>query len=594
MLRAALVRQRPLLGKRTLPRLILPPDDDGLVQPSPPVLEDTETEHDQTAWGSEDVLMLDVNLGLKACPCPRGCIANLTVQNKTQAENMRQALTGHDKHSVMFNLVKEAGNANKTWRLFGKEICRTAFLEITGVSKKLLGKIESAIANGNLQPWEDQRKYNGSNITSMDKQMDIDAFFCFLYQYLAEPLADADQACQELLHQGHGARIHEWVQARDGNVLAQASAGLREPVDRRYLPHMTWKGLYDMYILFGDLDSNGNSAPKAKRKCFDAVFKNNWALLLGIRQAGQHARCNTCATLTKLRREHPDENERAAAGRAYKEHLNRMFDDRRVDMRLTRLSELSTSMHSSFAGCLHVRIDGMDQSKFKVPRNIEDAKMWSSLWRPTLHLCGVVVEGVLELYLAMDADVAKDSNMEATALSIAMDRTYKILQGKSLPMPEHLSVKFDNTGREGKNQHITKYLAWLTATGKFRSTQDGQGEKGHTHDALDQRFAVISTVLSHSQVLQTPAEFMRVIANQVQPCRGRVLQAEILDATWDWQDFFDPFGLKLSGIAASPNHPDTCHSKRFLTRPALGCFKLQLCEFCEMQTAHFELKFRKQ
>ena len=123
------------------------------------------------------------------------------------------------------------------------------------------------------------------------------------------------------------------------------------------------------------------------------ICKRHWAPLLGIRQLGQHARCTTCATLSKLRREHPDPDEREAAAKAYDAHLNRMFNDRRVDMRLTRLSELSTSTTSSFAGCLHVRIDGMDQSKFKCPRNIEDAKTWSSLWRPTLHLCGIIVEG---------------------------------------------------------------------------------------------------------------------------------------------------------------------------------------------------------
>ena len=60
-----------------------------------------------------------------------------------------------------------------------------------------------------------------------------------------------------------------------------------------------------------------------------------------------------------------------------------------------------------------------------------------------------MVEGVLELYLAVGQDVPKDSHTETAALSIALDRTANILQAKSLPMPEHLSVKFCNAGRDG-------------------------------------------------------------------------------------------------------------------------------------------------
>eukprot|EP00969_Alexandrium_andersonii_P265780 11745848-Alexandrium_andersonii.AAC.1 len=69
-------------------------------------------------------------------------------------------------------------------------------------------------------------------------------------------------------------------------------------------------------------------------------------------------------------------------------HIVRMFDDRRLDVRLTRLSEIATSTSSSYQGCLRVRIGGMDQSKFKCPRNVEDSKLWSALRRPTLHMCG--------------------------------------------------------------------------------------------------------------------------------------------------------------------------------------------------------------
>eukprot|EP00969_Alexandrium_andersonii_P013692 597499-Alexandrium_andersonii.AAC.1 len=57
--------------------------------------------------------------------------------------------------------------------------------------------------------------------------------------------------------------------------MAQAAAGLASCVDKRFLPHMTPAELYDMYLLFGDLDVNATTV-KAKRKCVDRVFKKDW------------------------------------------------------------------------------------------------------------------------------------------------------------------------------------------------------------------------------------------------------------------------------------------------------------------------------
>ena len=148
---------------------------------------------------------------------------------------------------------------------------------------------------------------------------------------------------------------------------------------------------------------------------------------------------------------HPDERERALATEAYRKHLNRMLDDRRLDAHLTHLSELSCSPACSFSGALHVRIDGMDQSKFRCPRNMENAKMWSTYWRPTLHTVGCIIEGLLEVYLVADQDLFKGSDTEITVLAYCLDLAKKELEARGIhEMPAHLSVNYDNTGKEGK------------------------------------------------------------------------------------------------------------------------------------------------
>ena len=156
---------------------------------------------------------------------------------------------------------------------------------------------------------------------------------------------------------------------------------------------MTWQEFYDLHHCHF-LGNEGGDSALAGMKSFRRVCGERWKHLICFRELGQHARCDTCAKLTKLRREYPDPQERNIASEAYKQHLNQMFDDRRLDARLTHLSELSTSGSCSVSSILHVRIDGMDQAKFKCPRNVDNAKMFSSLWRPTLHTIGIIVEGI--------------------------------------------------------------------------------------------------------------------------------------------------------------------------------------------------------
>ena len=50
----------------------------------------------------------------------------------------------------------------------------------------------------------------------------------------------------------------------------------------------------------------------------------------------------------------------------------------------------------------------------------------------------------------MDQDVPKDSNMECTCLSLALDKAKNLLAQKGLRLPEFVSIKYDNTGREWK------------------------------------------------------------------------------------------------------------------------------------------------
>ena len=135
---------------------------------------------------------------------------------------------------------------------------------------------------------------------------------------------------------------------------------------------------------------------------------------------------------------------------------------------------------------------------------------------------------------------------------MALDKTFELLQAKGIEIPEHLSLTFDNTAREGKNQHKAKWMALLVSTGTFRSVQDGNGQVGRAHNKLDQRFSVVAGVLARQTLLQTPEDVLTVIQQHIHPTAGRELEDNQLEADWDWHEFFAPTQIVFSGIAAPP------------------------------------------
>ena len=73
--------------------------------------------------------------------------------------------------------------------------------------------------------------------------------------------------------------------------------------------------------------------------------------------------------------------------------MKEVMEDRTVSVRGNRAAE-ECAKHPSIDGLgqeLKMTIDGMDQAKFKVPRNTASSADLEPLWRPQLHVCGVIV-----------------------------------------------------------------------------------------------------------------------------------------------------------------------------------------------------------
>ena len=119
----------------------------------------------------------------------------------------------------------------------------------------------------------------------------------------------------------------------------------------------------------------------------------------------------------------------------------------------------------------------MDQSKFKCPRIREQqSKLFSRLFRPTLHVAGVWLHGrVLNLYVSDDS-LCKDSQTQMEMFT----RTISSVCDSGDRLAAGLAVQQDNTYREGKNQYVMSWLCLLVCLRVYRFTVANYLRKGHS------------------------------------------------------------------------------------------------------------------
>lgn len=147
--------------------------------------------------------------------------------------------------------------------------------------------------------------------------------------------------------------------------------------------------------------------------------------------------CPECAEFKEKRKKATLQSEREKVQAQYEAHLRLIFADRNTDEKQNMVARMSCRPNSVMQHrLLKLDLDGMDQAKFRIPRNISASKALSDLWRPQLHVVGVIIQAVAEIYFLCDSDLKKDSNTQRTILIRALQIASGILKkrGMSLPM----------------------------------------------------------------------------------------------------------------------------------------------------------------
>ena len=172
-----------------------------------------------------------------------------------------------------------------------------------GVGAKRVRKVLAAIDNGGLT-FVDRRTFNTScakrsSDASGGPSQIVDAFLNWVYEHLAEPLAEATPSddnpylAREVDLPDEPLPADE-IEEKDLAELCATIAGLTPACDKeqKWLAPTTMKELYDLMATW----QGKQHVPSFTT--FICVYKRLWKKTLKIREIGQHARCARCAELS--------------------------------------------------------------------------------------------------------------------------------------------------------------------------------------------------------------------------------------------------------------------------------------------------------
>lgn len=497
----------------------------------------------------EDILLPDTTLGLECCKM--NCLQSIyeDINLKTRADELKAGLSEQEsskddldrlRYDVMRTWQLEGKSRSSTWRRFQawgvQALCSKALCHLLNMGSTVYSKFCKHLAEGFRDPPVDlrhtqQQRRVASSHDPNPARLEADMLLAWVYDHMAEDLAESD----------------DFVKAK--KTLAESRSYVLDhtqgPRRVRWLaPHTSLAEMREMALAF-----NPNTPHPPSSATFSRVYHAKWQDWLKVRHEGQHAICSDCQRFKAWRKVATSKEDRDRVQAGFSQHIESMREDRRVDAEIARRARETASgqLIDPDLSVISMVIDGMDTGKFKLPRCVDMSKEMVNLWRPEARFFGCLVEGVTEHFFLADCDMVKDSNWDLTLVSHCLHLTQQELQKRNVNLPQTLRLHADNCSAELKNQICFKWCSWLTHRGLFREVVVSTFRVGHSHNKIDQRFSEVRNVLNDSGLLECQDDFIEAIQAKLKPREGRSLNVDKLEASVEFQGFFEPLEVSASG-----------------------------------------------
>ena len=500
-------------------------------------------------------------------------------------DEFRAAISDLDreqKKARLWEMLRACEQADGKVRptILGVRISFRTWTHLLGVSLHSVYRLLKHLQEGNSRPPPDLRRGKKESVAIAAAK--ADAWLTYAYTCLAEPLAEArvcdfdesappGDAIEEDIDMHVLASAKEWVWGPTCSKGATAALGRNE----RSLPWMTFRELHSLHV------QTCRDQPVSVSSLVRAWHAGDWGKVLKFRPVGTHSKCATCCRLREWKRACATEEDRARVMEAHSKHVARIMRDRAVDNRMNELAARCMDSHEALPAEWDphgsMTIDGMDQSKFKVPRfsaAARGSKEFDGHWRPNLHVHGSLVYGCVETFYVCDLDLGKDADLQVTAMARSLQLSYQILSDRGVNMPKGWRFHYDNTAAEGKNATCFRFYSLLVALDAFDVIDGTSFEVGHTHNIQDQRFATAAAALSRADKLETPEDFVQRLRDGVQPTNSDVqCHVEKIEAAYNWTEWLRVLGCCWHGHTSTERtkkrQEDAVRVFRFMKRKKL-------------------------
>lgn len=144
--------------------------------------------------------------------------------------------------------------------------------------------------------------------------------------------------------------------------------------------------------------------------------------------------------------------------------------------------------------------------------------------------------------------ISQGSDQWCEILCRVLNEVLRISQASGRTFPRHLVIQADNTCGVAKNQYCLRFLVHLVACHKFVSANLCYLMVGHTHEDVDQLFAVVLFIMLQLRTWQTPQELLDHIVTKLRDrvsSSGAVLIAVQLTAVHNFKAWLAPLRLEL-------------------------------------------------
>ena len=208
-----------------------------------------------------------------------------------------------------------------------------------------------------------------------------------------------------------------------------------------------------------------------------------------------------------------------------KEHQMHQYHDRVLYWSLRFASKINNDV-------LVIIIDDMDHSKFGWPRFDfrKPSHELDNIVRPTVTFTGALAHGFGTYMFMAGPQIIGGSDYFLEVLCQTLQFVFQQTRRptdqqtgrKRKLLPSHLVVVADNTVKSAKNQYVLKFLAFLVQRGIFSSATLFHLMVGHTHEDIDQLFALILALMKRKGAWETPDEVLQHLRNSTSEQLGQI------------------------------------------------------------------------